>query len=214
MQPFVRLGTRITPALQQTIANATRGRITQFRGELVTSGSFLPGAVNHTFFPKYLPVIHRALDERFKNFAFQPVEFDTSIPNPITGEDDPGMVLGAPGPRERLLQMLELCPKDSYGHYMLPIFRGAHFVVGNFSAAQIDEVFGNVFELLCEPFTKDLAQQLGVAETEYWRSQEGMEWLAGKLLNANGRAMLVDLSGKIIRVKEEMKTWWNPTSKE
>lgn len=205
MQPFMRLGRNITPALQQTIAAATRGRVTQFRGELVTSGSLLPGAVDHTFFPKYLPVIQNALNSRFKDFAFQPVEFDTSIPNPITGEDEPGMTMGAPGPRERLLQMLELCPKDSYGHYMLPIFKGAQLVVGNFAAAQIDEVFGNVFDLLCEPFTTDLADQLGVAETAYWRSQEGIEWLAGKLLSADGRATLVGLSGKIIRAKEEMR---------
>jgi hypothetical protein len=214
MQPLARLGRTITPAIQEMIANVTRGRITQFWGELVTSGTFLPGAVDHTLLPKYLPVIRGALDGRFKDFAFQRVEFNTTIPNPITGEDEPGMVMVAPGPRDRLLQMLEQCPKDSYGYYMLPIFRGAHFVVGNFSAAQIDEVFGNVFELLCEPFTKDLAQQLGEVETEYWRSQDGMEWLAGKLLNANGRATLVDLSGRIIQAKEDMKTWWNPTRKE
>jgi hypothetical protein len=181
--------------------------VTEFRGTLVTSGTFTPGAVDHTFFPPYLPVIQGALNGRLSNFAFQPVEHNTSIPNPITGEDEPGMVMGAPGPRERLLQMLEQCPKDSYGHYMLPIFKSAHFVVGNFAAAQIDEVFGNVFELLCEPFTKDLADQLGVVETEYWRTQEGMEWLAGKLLNAEGRAMLVGLSGRIIRTMEDMRKW-------
>ena len=210
MRPFMRLGRTITPALEKRIAAVTRGRITEFQGTLQTSGSMMPGAVDYTYHPRYLPIIQNALNGRFANFAFQPIEYNTSIPNPITGEDDPDMVLGAPGPRERLLQMLEQCPKDSYGSYMLPIFRTAHFVVGNFSAAQIDEVFGNVFELLCEPFSKDLAQQLGVVETDYWRSQDGMEWLAGKLLNADGRAMLVGLAGKIIQTKEEMQAWLRP----